>query len=722
MRPLSRRRFLHQSFRTIGLTALVTACTEGPGDKPPTPAQPTFRPIRLSPIESDPSAPASTQFSEWSRHARLANATFGEDPEAEELQEIVANLRNEKVSVVETDTQLSDWLTDAQFEDALNDIRSFNRAVHAGGMKVVWYYPSLEVISIGGQHGPSFYKTSPSWAQIGIDGQVNVFYGGVVFWVELGDESVWLSPNGPWRDYYLNRVKAIAQSGADGLWPDVPLYFGYAPWCDMSTWGKAAFTQDTGLDPPPTEDWTSPTWRRWVEWRHRNLNDFLIAMAAAGRSVNPQFETFVETVTMDYYDAQTLGLDGAYLRLAQGVTHVWEVDVVSNDTGMRYATEDDWICLISMYKYARAASGQKPAWAFSYGIAEDDAIQVMAEAIAAGCNPYEVKSPEKTAGVSAAMRTRMYSFVEANTERIFDATPLAKVVLYHSTPSRDYVRPSEGTGLFASTERPPQANEWWSNEPHNSCYEKQWLSEYRGMLKTLVHNHIPFNVLTSPTFQQADLDGYSVLLLPNVEALSDSEANAIRRFVQDGGTLIATGPNPTGLNEFGDTRADYALADVLGISRGQPLPAGRTSNFGSGAAYYFSDLPGRSYLRESTPAAATRLMGPILEKAPPVLTTSAVRQVHVEATQLPGEVILQFTNLVGVAGTAQVFRVVPTRFEVAAQPPSSGSVAGVYVTSPDYPTPDLQPLPYTVEGSEVHFTLELAQYAMVVIKSAQAAE
>src|SRR5262249_15883209 len=155
----------------------------------------------------------------------------------------------------------------------------------------------------------------------------------------------------PWREYYLNRVKKIAQTGADGIWPDVPLYASFTvDWCDQSVYARDAFKVDTGLDLPKEEDWNDPVWRRWIEWRPRNLNQFLLDIAAAGRSVNPDFETFVETVTCDYQDATKIGLDGAYLRLSEGITHSWEVDAISDHTAMRHANEDDWVCMISMYK------------------------------------------------------------------------------------------------------------------------------------------------------------------------------------------------------------------------------------------------------------------------------------------------------------------------------------------------------------------------------------
>lgn len=53
---------------------------------------------------------------------------------------------------------------------------------------------------------------------------------------------------------------------------------------------------------------------------------------------------------MDYHDASNLGLDGAYLKDIPNLMIVWEVDVMSEDSGVRYALENDWVRLISMYK------------------------------------------------------------------------------------------------------------------------------------------------------------------------------------------------------------------------------------------------------------------------------------------------------------------------------------------------------------------------------------
>jgi hypothetical protein len=59
-----------------------------------------------------------------------------------------------------------------------------------------------------------------------------------------------------------------------------------------------------------------------------------------------------------------------------------------------------------------------------------------------------------------------------------------------------------------------------------------------------------------------DAAGLAVLILPNVGALSDAQAAMIRRFVQNGGSLVATGDTGR-YDAWGDPRPDFALADLF---------------------------------------------------------------------------------------------------------------------------------------------------------------
>jgi hypothetical protein len=366
----------------------------------------------------------------------------------------------------------------------------------------------------------------------------------------------------------------------------------------------------------------------------------------------------------------------------------------------------------------------------------------------------------------------MYRWVDANTRQIFDATPRAEIALFHSSPSRDYVDPNDGTAKFCTARVPAGVTEWWSNKWTDSAYAKQWIGEYRGMLKILVHAHLPFAVLTSPTFRAEDLAGIKVLLLPDLEAISDQHADIIRQYVSGGGTIIITGPDPTGMDEYGDDRPDPALADVLGLTReSQPAQSGRPINqagrpfyrhrqrrttdeeglslaayanprggaptvvsgmdgpgppfyqlpanvavvsnsFGAGRALYVPALPGLAYLNSTDPAAMDQLLSPILQVVTPSVTTDAGQSVHLEVKELDGDTILHFTNFTGVTGNLTV---VPTDFSVSVAIPTGQEVRSVEVTSPDNPTPEREAVRYSVEDGKVSFPLTVAQYSVVII-------
>ena len=68
-------------------------------------------------------------------------------------------------------------------------------------------------------------KDHPDWVQTSIDGKPNKFVGGggLVFWVDPGEESAWLCPSSPYVDYFNARVALLAKTAIDGLWGDVPL-------------------------------------------------------------------------------------------------------------------------------------------------------------------------------------------------------------------------------------------------------------------------------------------------------------------------------------------------------------------------------------------------------------------------------------------------------------------------------------------------------------------
>jgi len=86
--------------------------------------------------------------------------------------------------------------------------------------------------------------------------------------------------------------------------------------------------------------------------------------------------------------------------------------------------------------------------------------------------------------------------------------------------------------------------------------------ELSGTSVFLTRAHIPFRVISN---EAEDFDGLNTIVMNNILYTTKKENDRIRRFVKDGGTLIATGM--TSLYEpDGATTGDFGLADVFGVS------------------------------------------------------------------------------------------------------------------------------------------------------------
>src|SRR5438874_9271146 len=87
---------------------------------------------------------------------------------------------------------------------------------------------------------------------------------------------------------------------------------------------------------------------------------------------------------------------------------------------------------------------------------------------------------------------------------------------------------------------------------------------YTGFMHALVRARVPYLPLNLDDLDRAA--SIRTLVLPNIGALADRQAEAVRRFVAGGGSLVATGDTSL-YTESGDPRPDFALADLFGCHR-----------------------------------------------------------------------------------------------------------------------------------------------------------
>jgi hypothetical protein len=95
-----------------------------------------------------------------------------------------------------------------------------------------------------------------------------------------------------------------------------------------------------------------------------------------------------------------------------------------------------------------------------------------------------------------------------------------------------------------------------------------------GAHKALIEEHAQFAILNSDTLVET-LKDYAALVIPEQSILNQKECDAIRRFVHNGGALLATGD--TGTRDVDNKPlGSFSLADVFGIRYIRSVNARRT--------------------------------------------------------------------------------------------------------------------------------------------------
>jgi hypothetical protein len=135
----------------------------------------------------------------------------------------------------------------------------------------------------------------------------------------------------------------------------------------------------------------------------------------------------------------------------------------------------------------------------------------------------------------------------------------------------------------------------------------RFLAPYVGAYSALMRAGLPVVTLHRPGFEE-QLNGFQVLVLPNVALMGDAQAESVRRFVRDGGGLVAT--HETSLcDEKGRRRSDFALADVLGVHYRATLKAESRPLRLQPTALLARGLPANRWPEHAEPVVAVDLAG-----------------------------------------------------------------------------------------------------------------
>ncbi len=392
--------------------------------------------------------------------------------------------------------------------------------------------------------------------------------------------------NSPYYDEYLPAVlQEIAQrSHPDGFTDNSWAGMGRESICFCANCERK-FKAATGKSLPRRADWDDSAYREWIMWSYaRRIEVWEVNNRTTRTAGGP--------------DCIWSGMNsGSITAQAQSFRDLREIcrraDIImldhqrrdddtgfqqNGDTGKRVHALLGWDKLapesMAMYQsgpgYYRVAS--KPA---------AEARMWMIAGIAGGIQPWW-----HYVGAYHEDR-RMYRTPEpvtrwwkANEQYLVNRTPVAAIGVIWTQRNTDFF------GRDAAAERVD--------------------APYTGFMHALVRARIPYVPVHGDDI--AHTANVRVLVLPNVGALSDAQASAIRQFVRNGGSLVATGDTGS-YTEWGDPRPDFALADLFGCHRIGAAPK-LTSSRGANRA-----ASEHTYLRLS-PEWRARVDGPKVGNEP----------------------------------------------------------------------------------------------------------
>jgi len=393
------------------------------------------------------------------------------------------------------------------------------------------------VLMVGHTANQYIYRMHSDWAQVNRNGEIilleHVPYG------VTGYEPEWpqLCINSPFIEHIKKEVDEAIDLDPDGIFLDS---FRYQPDIERACyciWCKRRFMEEYGYEMPKEPKWSDSRWRILWDWRYKVVVERIMQLHDLVKSKAPHM--------LFMYNSHPGGWAGRTNRIVEMARDY--VDVVFAECSEADHQPPGFIT--EMIKLTRAMLGDKPVWASRnyfhlYRTAASTtplAIrQGLREAIIAGGSPwllvFSISYRQDPGLLNAAAEVfREHKILE---EYLFNTEPIHYAGIVVSNTTRDHY----GRG-----------------------HPERYVDEVRGFYYALVHNHVPVQFIAERDLVDLDkLSKYHVIILANTVCLSSEAVNTLKKYVENGGSIIATYLAST-RNGNCIRMHEFSLKDVLGI-------------------------------------------------------------------------------------------------------------------------------------------------------------
>lgn len=392
-----------------------------------------------------------------------------------------------------------------------------------------------EVLALCRQHGirylpyywaqrepPALGVAHPDWRCVNSKGKPTAYY----------------CVNTAYRNLVKDRiVELVRDVGVDGIFFD--MFHARSDECYCAAC-KAKFQKETGQEPPLKEDFDSRLWQQWVNFKYRSIEAAMLEFNRAIKAANPEAALVVNS-----WNAWVYRQPGRPTHNIRNSIRVVEcVDALLEETGWYDTVDPSFFAFPALHNFM--------SWHLA-GLCKEK-------------RAFMWSSP-------SYLRTQPLHYPEA---MIRAMTMMANgSVPAQSVPGRDVMARYLGDiaardGYFRHDRLQPwcglvvsEKTELWygRDDPKN-----RYLKGVYGAFQTMMERHLPVSLVTDRELELGKLDDYKVLFLPNCAAMSDAEMETVRRFVRNGGGLVAT--YETSLyDEHAQVRETFGLADILNAKK-----------------------------------------------------------------------------------------------------------------------------------------------------------
>ncbi|MBS0000150.1 MAG: beta-galactosidase trimerization domain-containing protein [Cyclobacteriaceae bacterium] len=362
----------------------------------------------------------------------------------------------------------------------------------------------------------------PDWIQVNANGEKRKHWSNPDLWITCA--------LGPYNFEFMDDVhrEIMEFYEIDGIFSNRWAGHGIC-YCEHC---RKNFKDFSGLELPETDQRLDPVYQKWSEWKIVRLKELWLLWDATIRK---------EKATSRFIP------NGFPDNIVTGS----QSDIFFTDHQARSGMIPPW-SNGKRAKELRATMGMKPLGGiFSVGIEEayrwKDSVQHeaeirvwVAEGTANNMRPWFVKF----SGVIYDKRwldivERIYHWHYQNEKYLRNTGSLARTAMVYSE----------------QTERNYGGKEWQNNLSWHEL----------GVYHALIESRIPFDMVNDRLLDAANLEEYKLLVLPNVAALSDRQCKQLQKFVDTGGSIVATFETSL-YDETGVQRKNFGLADLFGVN------------------------------------------------------------------------------------------------------------------------------------------------------------